>query len=112
MTGWTLYAVIYFLFGFAVTPWHAWALFLAYAIYYALTEPAEKTLVANLAGVEQKGLAFGWFNLIVGIGAWPASLLFGAIYEFAGPVAAFATGAALALVSMALLATLRDSRQS
>ena len=38
------------------------ALFLSYALFYGLTEPAEKTLVANLAGRERKGLAYGWDN--------------------------------------------------
>jgi MFS family permease len=72
-------------------------------VYYALTEPAEKTLVANLAGPAQRGLAFGWYNFAIGIGALPSSLIFGALYEQFGPLVAFGWGAALALVAVVLL---------
>jgi MFS family permease len=84
--------------------WHVWALFLVYALFYALTEPAEKALVARLAGPERKGLAFGWFNLTIGIAALPASALFGLVYDWYGPLAAFGTGAGLALVAAIMLA--------
>ena len=57
---------------------------------------------------DRKGLAFGWFNFTIGIGTLPASLIFGAIYQFAGPVAAFAWGAALAAVAIFLMAFVRD----
>jgi MFS family permease len=103
VAGWLLYAVVYFLFALASTPWHAWALFLAYAGYFALAEPAEKALVARLAGPQHKGLGFGWFNLVVGLGALPASLLFGGLYDLAGPIAAFGTGAGLATLAVAIL---------
>ncbi|NQV28951.1 MAG: MFS transporter [Rhodopirellula sp.] len=101
--GWLLYAVVYLLFGIATETWHVWALFLVYAIYYALTEPAEKTLVSRLVGEEHKGLAFGWFNCAIGISALPASLLFGLLYDQFGPLAAFGWGAALALLALGLL---------
>jgi MFS family permease len=108
--GWLLYVVVYFLFAFAFEAWHFWILFSAYAIYYALTEPAEKTLVANLVGAQNKGLAFGWFNLIVGVGVLPASVLFGALYQHWGAVAAFGTGASMALVSVLILTQMRVRR--
>ena len=69
---------------------------------------AALALVATLAGPERKGLAYGWFNLISGIGALPASLLFGAIYDRAGPLAAFGTGAAFALAGAVMLITVRE----
>jgi MFS family permease len=105
--GWLLYAVVYLVFGFASRAWHAWGLFLGYALFYGLTEPAEKTLAAQLVPADRKGLAFGWFNFTIGIGTLPASLAFGAIYQFAGPMAAFAWGAAIALVAMLLMAFVR-----
>lgn len=101
--GWLIYAATYLAFAFATAAWHAWALFLIYAVFYALTEPAEKALVANLVGAEHRGLAYGWFNLTIGIGALPASMIFGFMYEKLGPEVAFGTGAGLALVAAALL---------
>jgi MFS family permease len=110
--GWALYAAVYLGFALAADAWQAWALFLAYALFYGLTEPAEKTLVTELAGAERKGLAFGWYHCAVGVGALPASLLFGALYQFSGPLAAFGTGAALAVVAAVLLIRLKGPSRS
>jgi len=103
VAGWSIYAAVYLGFAGATQAWHAWALFLGYAFYYAFSEPAEKTLVTQLAGAERKGLAFGWYNLAVGLSALPASLAFGALYQHYGPMTAFLWGAALALSAMLLL---------
>lgn len=101
--GWGVYAAVYLAFGLATAAWEAWVLFLCYAVFYGLTEPAEKTLVAQLAGGERKGLAYGWFNFAVGVATLPASLLFGALYQWFGPLAAFGGGAGLALAAAALM---------
>src|SRR5262249_5871238 len=105
--GWIIYAVLYLAFSLATSALQAWTFFLLYGIFYALTEPAERTLVANLVSSDRRGLAFGWFNFAVGIAALPASLLFGVIYEQFGGPAAFATSAALAMVAVVILATVR-----
>jgi len=44
------------------------------------------------------------------IGAFPASLLFGLVWERFGAAAAFGMGAGLALLSSVMLATLRETR--
>lgn len=107
--GWFLYAGVYVAFALATSQWHAWTLFLVYGVYYALTEPAEKTLVANLVGPDRKGLAFGWYNFAIGIAALPSSLIFGALYEQFGPVMAFGWGAGLALLSITILFWVKTS---
>jgi dipeptide/tripeptide permease len=53
-----------------------------------------------------RGSAFGLYHLVVGIGALPASLLFGLIWQKAGPAAAFGMGAGLALLASMLLVQL------
>jgi len=108
--GWFIYAGVYLAFALATEAWHVWACFLVYGLFYALTEPAEKTLVANLAGTERKGLAFGWYNFAIGIAALPSSLIFGVLYEEFGPLVAFGWGAGLALVAVALLAGVRSGQ--
>jgi MFS family permease len=108
--GWGVYAAVYLAFGLATEAWEAWVLFLCYAVFYGLTEPAEKTLVAVLAGGERKGLAYGWFNFAIGVATLPASLLFGALYQFFGPMAAFGCGAALALLAAALMLGVKTPR--
>ena len=77
LVGWVVYALIYLAFALVTKAWHVWALFLGYAVFYALTEPTEKSLIADLVEGERKGLAFGWYNFAIGIPALPSSLIFG-----------------------------------
>ena len=101
--GWLVYAVVYF--GFAITdallPLLAW--FLIYGFYFGFAEGTEKALVADLAPQERRGLAFGIYNAIQGVGALAASVLFGLVWNAYGAGAAFGLGAGLALAATALL---------
>lgn len=105
--GWAIYAWIYLAFAFATESWQVWLLFLGYAGFYALTEPAEKALIADLVGPERKGLAFGWYNFAIGVAALPSSLIFGALYQAYGPRIAFGWGAGLAGFAALLLVGVR-----
>ena len=106
VTGWVVYALVYFAFGMARVQWHAWLLFAMYGIYFGLTEGVEKALVADFAPGHLRGSAFGLYHLIVGVGAFPASLLFGFVWQAAGSTAAFAMGAGLALAASVMLSLL------
>lgn len=106
--GWLIYGVVYIGFGLATAAWEAWALFLCYALFYGLTEPSEKTLVAILVGAERKGLAYGWYNFAIGVATLPASLIFGALYQRFGALAAFGSGAGLALAAAIVLMSVRE----
>ena len=108
--GWLLYLLVYLGFGWADAPWQVWGLFFLYAGFYALTEPAEKTLVTQLTPAAARGSAFGWFHGIMGLAALPASLLFGLLYDRLGPTAAFGTGALLAFTALLVFRTIPDSR--
>jgi MFS family permease len=110
LAGWGVYAVIYLAFAMAGTAWQIWVLFLAYGLFYALTEPAEKTMVTVLVGAERKGLAFGWFNFATGIAALPSSVIFGWLYERFGALVAFGWGAGLAGAAAVLLLGVRPPR--
>ncbi|HEY7214597.1 MAG TPA: MFS transporter [Thermoanaerobaculia bacterium] len=99
LAGWLLYAAVYFAFGRAQAQWQAWALFAVYGVYFGLTEGVEKALVADLVAPERRGAAFGWYNLAIGVGALPASLLFGALWDRWGSTAAFDFGAGLAFAA-------------
>jgi MFS family permease len=102
--GWLLYAAVYFAFGWAGAAWEAWVLFAIYGVFYGMTEGSEKALVADVVPRSRRGSAFGWYNLAIGLGALPASLIFGAIWDRLGAPAAFAFGGALALVAALLMA--------
>jgi MFS family permease len=99
VAGWLVYAAVYFAFGRAAAPWHAWALFAVYGLYFGLTEGVEKALVADLVPADRRGAAFGWYNLAIGVAALPASLLFGALWDRWGSAVAFDFGALLALAA-------------
>jgi MFS family permease len=96
VAGWLLYAAVYLGFASAGTAWQAWALFGVYGVFFGLTEGSERALVADLVAPERRGTAFGWYNLAIGLGALPASILFGYVWDHRGPAAAFTMGASLA----------------
>ena len=97
--GWVLYAAVYLGFARATSAWHAWALFAVYGVFFGLTEGSERALIADLVALERRGTAFGWYNLAIGLGALPASLLFGYVWDHAGPATAFLMGASLGLAA-------------
>ncbi|MEX2153209.1 MAG: MFS transporter, partial [Gemmatimonadaceae bacterium] len=99
VAGWTIYALVYFGFALGSTQWHAWALFVAYGLFFALTEGTERALVADFVPASRKGTGFGWFHLTVGLGALPASVLFGLVWDRMGASSAFIMGAALATLA-------------
>ena len=115
--GWGIYAFVYISFALLVflTPDFqiiaTFGLFATYAFFYAFTEGAEKAFVADLVGDEKRGTAFGLFNFSIGLGALPASIIFGFLYSFFdkkfpgyGGTVAFGFGGTIALISMVLLA--------
>ena len=53
------------------------AIFLAYGLYFGLTEGVEKAWVADMAPADARGTAFGIYNAALGFGGLAASLLFG-----------------------------------
>ncbi|PYS26903.1 MAG: MFS transporter [Acidobacteria bacterium] len=101
--GWLFYALIYVLFASVDSVALLIGVFLAYGIYFGLTEPAERAWIAQLVPAHLRGTAFGYYNSAVGIGALPASILFGALWNAFGVHVAFAVGAAFAIVASALL---------
>lgn len=99
IAGWAIYSLVYVGFAFASRQWQAWALFAAYGLFFALTEGAERALVADIVPPSKRGTAFGWFHLTVGLGMLPASILFGMVWDRLGAHSAFVMGAMLAAVA-------------
>jgi len=110
LAGWAVYAVVYLGFGKATETWHAWALFLAYGMFFGLTEGTQAALIADLVGSARRGTAYGWYYLAVGVGALPASVLFGLMWDRVSARAAFDLGAALAFAAALVLLAVRPQR--
>jgi len=85
--GWAIYAFVYASFALLVfLPAElqvaaTFILFAVYALFYAFTEGAEKAFVSDLVRKEAHGSAYGLFNFAIGLGALPASIIFGFIYS-------------------------------
>ena len=107
LAGWAVYVAVYIGFGRATETWHAWALFLAYGTFFGLTEGTQAALIADLVGQARRGTAYGWYYLAVGIGALPASVLFGLVWDRVSPRAAFDVGAGLAFAAALVLLAVR-----
>lgn len=103
VSGWVYYALIYLGFALVKQKEGLIALFLAYGVFYGLCEPSEKAFVADLAPKSLRGTAFGYYNLVAGLGALPASLIFGWVGQAWGYPYAFALGAAFAGLASLLL---------
>lgn len=101
--GWLVYAGVYLGFGWATAAWQIWVLFLVYGIYFGLVEGTERALVADLVPAAARGTAFGWYHAVIGITAYPASELFGRLWDWRGASTAFGFGAALALAATVML---------
>lgn len=110
--GWILYAIVYAGFAFASHAWQSWALFLIYGLYFGLTEGAEKALVADLVPSEKRGTAFGFYNLAFSITVFPASLIFGAIWNNFGAPTAFLTSAVISICAACFLITIHPKPQN
>ncbi len=101
--GWLYYAAVYALFAAIDSAAALVAVFLAYGLYFGMTEGVEKAWVADLAPAAARGTAFGCYNAALGVGALLASFFFGVIWTRVSPDAAFLTGAGLATLATLLL---------
>lgn len=105
--GWILYAFVYAGFAFVSSAWQTWALFLIYGVYFGLTEGVEKALVADLVPKEKRGTAYGFYNLAFSITVFPASIIFGALWNQFGASAAFLTSATISICAAILLSAIK-----
>jgi MFS family permease len=105
VAGWMLYALIYLALGAVADATWLWPLAVLFGLYLAATEGAERALVADLVPAERLGSAYGWFHLVNGLVLFPASAVFGLLWQQAGAGIAFGGSAACAALALALLAT-------
>ena len=106
VVGWLAFAAAYGGLAVSESLVAAVACMLVVAVAYGIAEPAERALVAALSADGRQGTAFGWYALVQGVMALPASLLAGWLWDRGtnGPATAFAVTAGLAAVAAGLLA--------
>ncbi len=103
LAGWSVYAATYAAWGLTQGVYWMVGLFLIYGLHHAACEGAERALVADLVPPERRGTAYGWFHLVVGICALPASVIFGLLWKAFGAPVAFGVSACLALLAALFL---------
>ncbi len=103
MLGYLIYAGVYAAFALARRPRAAWFLFAIYGIYYALTEGVLKAWIADLVPSAARGRVFGVLNWIIGVMAFPASVLAGWLWQHYSPPAPFLLSSGLAIVAAILV---------
>jgi MFS family permease len=107
--GWIAYILFYLFMAQANSLNFAiWILFGFYGLFKAATEGVERAYVADLTKVNQRGTAFGWFNLITGFMLFPASFIFGFLYESYGVQIAFLFSAISSIIALIILATCKN----
>jgi len=111
ISGWLVYAVIYLGFAFATRAWHIWLLYVAYGVYYGMAYGSANAMVADLVPENLRGTAYGTYNAVIGLLAFPASFIAGVLWEGIpslgwngfGPSAPFFFGGSLALIAAFLM---------
>lgn len=107
--GWLVYSVIYFGFALARSSWQVWVLYAAYGLYYGLAYGSANALVADLVPENMRGTAYGTYNAVIGLLAFPSSFIAGILWQGIGgwsglgPSAPFFFGGGLALIASLLM---------
>jgi len=107
--GWLVYALIYFGFALAQSTWQVWLLYLAYGLYFGLAYGTSNAMVADLVPENLRGTAYGTYHAVIGLLAFPASLIAGILWQGVGgwtgfgPSAPFLFGGTLALIAALMM---------
>jgi MFS family permease len=95
LAGYAVYVLALTGLAFSASVLPLWLLSLVLGLHFGLTEGAERALVRDLAPSAERGTAFGWFYMLVGLAAIPAGLLLGGLWSFIGAQIAFLTSAGI-----------------
>lgn len=103
ITGFLIYAVVYFGFGFSEGKDALIALFALYGVYSAATDGIQKAFISDSIDSNKKGTGLGIYNGLLGITLLPASLIAGVLYDKVNSSVPFYFGAVTASISAILM---------
>jgi MFS family permease len=101
--GYIVFAVVYLVFATAPSRAAIWAMMAFYGLFYSLTNPVLRAMVADMAPLEARGRAFGIFYFVTSIATLLASILTGELWKHFGPALPFHISAVLAIVAAIML---------
>ena len=108
--GWLIYAAIYFGFALAQSAWQVWVLYMTYGLYFGLAFGTANAMVADLVPENMRGTSYGTYHAVIGLLAFPSSLIAGILWQGVGawsgfgPSAPFFFGGSMALIAALLMA--------
>lgn len=94
---WVAFGFCFLGLGWVNNPLGLWLVTMIYGTLVGFAEGPERALIGDFAGEKYRGSAFGWYHLMIGIGAIPAGLLFGLLWQWQGAGFAFRYAGILAL---------------
>ena len=103
MVSWSGYAAGFMALSLVEQGNALWVCTLLYGLLAGMGEGSERALISRYADERERGTAFGWYHLAVGLSAIPAGVLFGTIWHYWNAGAAFLFAGTLALLCALLL---------
>jgi MFS family permease len=101
--GYLVFAAVYFVFAAGPSRTAIWIAMASYGLYYALTNPVLRALVAGSVPNEVRGRAFGTYYFVTSVAALLASVVAGELWKHYGAAIPLYLSSALAAVSAVLL---------
>ena len=103
--GYFVFAIVYFVFALAPSQLAIWLTMAFYGLFYALTNPVLKALVAESVTADVRGRALGIYFFLTSVTTLLSSVITGALWKIYGPAVPFYLSAGIATVAaFALLA--------
>jgi MFS family permease len=103
ITGFLIYAVVYYGFGVVTSSGAIVALFALYGLYSAATDGIQKAFISDIIDRNKQGTGLGIYNALLGITLLPASLIAGSLYDKVNSRIPFYFGAAMAIIAALLM---------
>jgi MFS family permease len=105
--GFLVFAAVYVVFALAPSRPAIWAVMGFYGLFYALTNPVLRAMIAATVAPEARGRAFGIFYFVSSVTMFFASLLTGELWKHYGARVPFLLSAGLAAAAAVMLLFVR-----
>ncbi|HQI46879.1 MAG TPA: MFS transporter [Bacteroidales bacterium] len=103
VTGFLIYAFVYFGFGISTNIGAIVALFALYGLYSAATDGIQKAFISDIIDKNKKGTGLGIYNALLGLTLLPASIIAGFLYDHVNSRIPFYFGASTSVLAAILL---------
>lgn len=102
LSGFLLFAIVYYGFATAADAGIVWLLFGFYGLFMGLTEGVQKAFLTTIIPADFKATAFGVYNTAIGLAMFPASLIAGWLWDHISPAATFYYGVVSSIMAAVL----------